>query len=127
MESKELKEIRKTLGLTQIELANSLDVSSRTIQLWEGGKQKIPTAVAQVLLQKISIHQSKENIDNNISMDVSNKEILSLEDMINFCLRNKKEFLNHPSIKLLIDLNRKEAAAELLEKHIILRNNKNNN
>jgi len=45
-----LKEIRKELGKTQTELADSLGVAMRTVQNWEKEINKIPNTVEQVLL-----------------------------------------------------------------------------
>jgi len=41
MNSLRLKEIRKNLGLTQSEFANSLDFHLRTVQKWESGETKM--------------------------------------------------------------------------------------
>jgi transcriptional regulator with XRE-family HTH domain len=41
MNSLQLKEIRKELGLTQSEFANSLDFHLRTVQKWESGETKM--------------------------------------------------------------------------------------
>lgn len=119
MNATQLKNIRKQLGLTQAKLGKLLGVSSRTIQGWEYGDQKISKTVETFLNQQI---KEKEAVPSHeISMDVSDKQTLTLEEMAEFCLKHPKRFVNIPSIKFLIDYNRNEAKAELLEKHIILR------
>ena len=45
MNGKNLKEKRKTMNLTQTELANRLGVSMRTVQNWESGINSIPKSV----------------------------------------------------------------------------------
>jgi DNA-binding transcriptional regulator YiaG len=46
MTSREMREWRKTLGLTQQEAASALGVGARTVRAWEGGEWPIPTTVA---------------------------------------------------------------------------------
>ena len=50
MKGIELKEIRKEIGKTQTELADSLGVAMRTVQNWEKDVNKIPNTVSQVVL-----------------------------------------------------------------------------
>ena len=53
MESKEIKELRKKLGLTQKELAARMKVDAITVSRWELGKQR-PSCLAKQQLQKLS-------------------------------------------------------------------------
>jgi DNA-binding transcriptional regulator YiaG len=46
MTSREMREWRKTLGLTQQEAAEALGVGARTVRAWEGSYTPIPTTVA---------------------------------------------------------------------------------
>ncbi len=124
MRKEELKAIRKELGLTQSQLADLVGVSSRTIQSWEYGNQKVPKTTEDFLNRQVSKNDTYESGDSSIKMDVSDKNLLSMEEMVEFCLKNKEQYLEIPSIKLLIELYKNEAKAELLEKHIILRNKK---
>ncbi|TPN82806.1 helix-turn-helix domain-containing protein [Aquimarina algicola] len=122
MDKGQLKTIRKELGLTQTELAKLVGVSPRTIQGWEYGDQKIPKTVEDFLNRQLLDNKSNSDTTTSTHMDVSGIDTLSMERMVEFCLKHKEEFLEIPSIKLLIELNRNEAKAELLEKHIILKN-----
>lgn len=38
----ELKDARKRLGLTQQAIADALEVTLRTVQMWEGGTRAVP-------------------------------------------------------------------------------------
>ncbi len=46
----ELKERRKTLGLSLAQLARQLEVSGRTIARWESGQQSIPLGAVKLFL-----------------------------------------------------------------------------
>lgn len=122
MNKDQLKAKRKKLSLTQAELGKLVGVSARTIQGWEYGTQRIPKTLEDFLDGKIS-KLTLKNDESEIVMDVSSLQSLTMSEMVEFCLRkeNKEKFLDIPSIKLLIDLNRNEAKAELMEKHIILK------
>lgn len=52
MKNTDLIEKRKSLGLTQLELANLLHVSQRTIQRWESGVN-FPAYVAIFFIEKL--------------------------------------------------------------------------
>lgn len=124
MNAKELKEIRKKLGLTQAALAEIIDVGTRTVQAWEYNDQKVPKTVGVFLRQKLAesiLNKSKNAV---IAMDVSDKDKLTLEEMAIFCLGHQDEYEKIPSVKLFIDFHRNQAKAELLEKHIILNSKK---
>ena len=124
MNAKELKEIRKKLGLTQAALAEIIDVGTRTVQAWEYNDQKVPKTVGVFLRQKLAesiLNKSKNAV---IAMDVSDKDKLTLEEMAIFCLGYQDEYEKIPSVKLFIDFHRNQAKAELLEKHIILNSKK---
>lgn len=55
MNGKNLKEIRKQLGLTQTELANLIGrTTMRTVQNWEGDKNTIPDYVEELLNKELS-------------------------------------------------------------------------
>lgn len=122
MNSEQLKIIRKQLGLTQKGLAKLIGVSIRTTQSWEYGEQRVPKATGEYLKQKVTELYPQENNSNTISIDVSDRTELSLEEMAEFCLKHLEEFIKIPGIKLLIDFHRNQAKTELLEKHVILRN-----
>lgn len=53
MESKEVIELRKTLGLTQQEFAVKLGTTVTTISHWENGKNK-PSPLAELALEKLA-------------------------------------------------------------------------
>jgi len=125
MTKEEFKAARKQLNLTQTEMGKELGVSNRTIQGYEYGHQKVSKSIALILNQKISATVTHHSIANTIVMDVENLKTVSLQEMAQFCLRYKKEFLDVPEIKILIDFERKDAEAKLMEQHIILKNMKN--
>lgn len=45
----EIKNIRKSLGLTQKQFALNFSIDSRTLQNWESGKTKTPLYVIKML------------------------------------------------------------------------------
>jgi len=53
MESKEIKELRKKLGLTQKELAARMKVDAITVSRWERGEQR-PSQLAERKLNKLA-------------------------------------------------------------------------
>jgi len=55
-----IKELRKSLNLTQEEFASLLGATTKTIHRWETGKNK-PSKMAKVLLAKILA--DKENLN----------------------------------------------------------------
>ncbi|WP_459213113.1 helix-turn-helix domain-containing protein [Aquimarina rhabdastrellae] len=126
MNSKELKSIRKELGLTQAELASLIEVSTRTIQGWEYGNQKVTKPIAEFLYRKAEKKKQRTiNIHNKeIVMDVSQIETLSLKEMVTFCFENLEEFEKLPIIQMYINYYRNEAKANLLEKHVLSKSNK---
>ncbi|WP_062054001.1 helix-turn-helix domain-containing protein [Aquimarina longa] len=119
MNARELKEIRKSLGLTQAALAELIEVGTRTIQAWEYDQQKVPKTVGEFLKQKLHEKLSDQKTPL-ITMDVSHKNELSIEEMASFCLKHVDEYEKIPSVKMFIEYHRNQAKAELLEKHIIL-------
>lgn len=124
MNKEEFKILRKKLKLTQPKLAKLLDISPRTVQEYEYGNLTIPLVLGEFLLNKATEVFPDED-GKEIEMNVTNRTKLSMREMVQFCIKHKKYFLEMPEIKLIIDNERKDAKAELLEKHIILRNNKN--
>jgi len=70
-----VKAIRKQRGITQVELANSLDVSRTTIQNLERGKNYTVDTILKVLKEldllgplKTEITQAKDHVVNSKSM-----------------------------------------------------------
>jgi DNA-binding transcriptional regulator YiaG len=68
MKPEEMKEMRKTLGLTRDGLADRLDVRADTIVDWERGKKPIPVGVvadlrdvAQDRIDEIQAAMDEEN------------------------------------------------------------------
>ncbi|WP_019518703.1 NadS family protein [Faucicola boevrei] len=53
VEIPDVKEIRKKTGLSQIDFANKLKISFKTLQNWEQGRRK-PTGTAIVLMNLIN-------------------------------------------------------------------------
>ncbi|WP_062057543.1 helix-turn-helix domain-containing protein [Aquimarina longa] len=123
MDKEEFKILRKKLKLTQAKLASLLEISPRTVQEYEYGNLTISLAIAELLRGKAK--NTIFNSNSKIEMDVTNKDKVSLEEIAQFCIKHKKNFMEIPEIKLLIDYERKDAKAELMEKHIILKNNEN--
>jgi DNA-binding transcriptional regulator YiaG len=50
MEGKELLEIRKSLGLTQVQIAERIGVTSNTVARWERGEVRISEPVSKLIL-----------------------------------------------------------------------------
>ena len=50
-EAREFHTVRRVLGLTQVELARELRVSSSTVGLWETGRSRVPYVVRLALRQ----------------------------------------------------------------------------
>lgn len=48
-----LKEIRESFGLTQLQLASLLYISKRSIEEYEAGKKRIPRPVFELLRYKV--------------------------------------------------------------------------
>ncbi len=124
MTKEEFKEARKKLKLTQTGLGEELGVSNRTIQGYEYGHQKIPKTIAIILRQK-SEAVNPVQLGKDIEMNVEKLKTLTLQQMAHFCLKHKEQFLAIPEMKILIDFERKDAEAKLMEQHIILRNTRN--
>ncbi len=55
MESKEIRNLRKRLGLTQKELAARVRVDAITVSRWESGEQR-PSKLAQRQLKRLANH-----------------------------------------------------------------------
>jgi DNA-binding transcriptional regulator YiaG len=49
MAPKEVRRLRQRLGLTQVELAQRLDLNKMTVSRWERGLVPIPKATAELL------------------------------------------------------------------------------
>ena len=49
MTPEELKNKRKLLGMTQVELADDLEVSEGAIRAWESGRTAIPKMAARLI------------------------------------------------------------------------------
>ncbi len=124
MTKEEFKAARKQLNLTQTEMGEELGISNRTVQGYEYGHQKISKSIALILNQKIGVVKPSD-MQDSIEMNVENLKTLSLEKMAQFCIRHKRQFLEVPEIKILIDFERKDAEAKLMEQHIILKNMQN--
>ena len=50
-EAREFHTVRRLLGLTQVELARELRISSSTVGLWETGRSRVPHVVRLALRQ----------------------------------------------------------------------------
>jgi len=118
MDKEEFKKTRALLGLTQDEMADKLQVSRRTIINMENGTKDVPFLVAKYLKELLL------EISDQIFMDVSNTENLSLASMIKFCFEdeNREAFLNSDQMKLLIENIKIRERNNIYEKHIILKN-----
>jgi len=89
MSGEELKEIRKTLGLNQTELAEKVGIKLRTLQYWEKNERQIPETTA------FFVKNLLKNASNayNISAENSNNEnqIAELEVLLAKVLDRIKE------------------------------------
>ncbi len=54
---KELKEMRKTVGMTQKEFAEYFQIPKRTLEDWESGKHKMPDYLLRLMLYKLEIEK----------------------------------------------------------------------
>ena len=64
MTGKEIKQLRLTLNLTQVELAEMLNINVDTISRWEGGKFQ-PSPLAQKALSALRIRQDQAGLVGN--------------------------------------------------------------
>jgi|2_EtaG_2_1085320.scaffolds.fasta_scaffold00268_24 DNA-binding transcriptional regulator YiaG len=64
MTGKEIKQLRLTLNLTQVELAEMLNINVVTISRWEGGKFQ-PSPLAQKALSALRIRQDQAGLVRN--------------------------------------------------------------
>ncbi|WP_108869552.1 helix-turn-helix domain-containing protein [Aquimarina aquimarini] len=124
MDKEEFKTLRKKLKLTQSKLAKLLEISTRAVQEYEYGNLTISLAIAELLRKKVEDSLPNDNL-SKIEMNVSGMDKVSLEEIARFCIKHKEHFMQIPEIKILIDYERKDAKAELMEQHIILRNSQN--
>ncbi len=67
MEAKEIKSIRRKLGLTQKELAAKLKVDAITVSRWERGEQR-PKIQAQRRLERLKV-----NYEAKVAREAKNK------------------------------------------------------
>jgi len=129
MQSTEFKRIRKDAGMSQETLASHINKSKRTIQSYEAGTFNIPADVIKKMIEldfnNETLYQKKKKVSASIFMDVSKLNRISLKDALEFCLANKDVFLEEPEIKFLMEKERDAGKIEVMEKHIILRNEKN--
>lgn len=111
MNGKNLKEIRKKLGITQTELANLIGrTSMRTVQNWEGGKSSIPDFVEEILNKELNKKNTpffaKAQNPNNTEF-----ESLSVDDKLNFLYKqnisleigNKNLLNENEELKEMVD------------------------
>lgn len=97
MNKLEVKKIREELGLTQQELANTLDSNIRTIQKWESGESEIRKSTAYMLNEL----RTKGTLDN------SNKKILSEEEVKEIVYKvatNEERFMQEKIFSNIIEL-----------------------
>lgn len=111
MNGKNLKEIRKKLGITQTELANLIGrTSMRTVQNWEGGKSSIPDFVEEILNKELNkkntpFFAKAQNLNN------TEFESLSVDDKLNFLYKqnisleigNKNLLNENEELKEMVD------------------------
>lgn len=64
MDSEEIKEARKTLGMTQTEFGEMLNSSLRTVQSWENGSRNMTQATATILKQKLDAHKYAQSVSD---------------------------------------------------------------
>lgn len=61
MEAKDFKKKRGALGLSQVELAEMLDIKSNTISRYETGLLKIPKAI-ELAMQTIELQLTEQDV-----------------------------------------------------------------
>jgi len=80
MSGEELKEIRKTLGLNQTELAEKVGIKLRTYQYWEKNERQIPETTAffvNNLLKNAPNAYNISEVNSNKDKINANKDLLS--------------------------------------------------
>ena len=111
MNGKNLKEIRKQLGLTQTELANLIGrTSMRTVQNWEGEKSTVPDFVEEILNEALR-NKNTPNFVKNKDITETSFEDMSVDDKLNFLykqnidleLGNRKLLNENEELKDMVD------------------------
>jgi DNA-binding transcriptional regulator YiaG len=59
MDKDEIRQLRKSLGMTQQTFSNKLGISTSTVQKWEGGTAK-PRGLSRKVLKKLARKVSKQ-------------------------------------------------------------------
>ncbi len=126
MQPEEFKRIRKNAGMNQVALATYVNKSKRTIQSYEAGNFDIPVEVIKKMIELDSDNETiyRKKKKSTVFMDVSKLNRISLRDALEFCLAHKDLFLEEPEIKFLLEKEKDAGKIEVMEKHIILRNEK---
>ena len=120
MNKEEFKKARKKLKYTQLSFAEELGISQRTVTGYEVGTAKIPKAIMVFVKQLLKEALLVKNGEPAL-IDVSDKETLTIKEVARICIENKDALIQEPEIKMWFDLIRNEARAELMERHVILR------
>lgn len=74
MNSVEIKEIRKSLGLNQTEFGKIFGVTLRTVQNWESGNRNMSESAYKLLMTKLEREQSSQTNEPTESYLVKSKE-----------------------------------------------------
>lgn len=96
----DIKKIRKSLGYTQSEFANELDVSLRTVQKWESGESIVRKSNAIVISNMYKMHiDSKNSSNDNYEVNKLFLDDTIFEDETKMALFIRFLIRNHDKIK----------------------------
>ena len=60
-----IKEVRKSLGYTQIEVCRLLGIPRRTLQCWENGSRVPPDYVERLVIEKLQMIAKEGKVEEN--------------------------------------------------------------
>lgn len=113
--AKSLKEIRKDLGLTQVEIAESLGITHPTYNVYENGKKKFPPHLIKILKDKYNVDYTESISDEVIPSNQIIKEALSLiTETVKMLKENNEAIMkDHNLYRSIIEKAHKEGKLKL--------------
>ncbi|MCF2875405.1 MULTISPECIES: helix-turn-helix domain-containing protein [unclassified Tenacibaculum] len=107
LNSEDIKQLRKELGLNQTQLAEKLGVSMRTVQNWEGEQRNIPDWVSN------SIRNLGVN-DNSSKLILEKEGVkINIEELVTFIVNNEEAFMNEKAFTNIIEIKVAKKIAEI--------------
>lgn len=98
LNSDDIKQIRKELGLTQTQFALKLGVSMRTVQNWEGNQRNIPNWVSYSVQYLVLTENSNKLIFEKEGVKIK------IEELVNFIVNNEEAFMKNKAFSNIIEL-----------------------